>query len=165
MARGHAAPPRLLVALPWALVALSALGCGGAEATRSRPGEVPLVATSPAGPADAGDSLALLTDLASRGSQVAPGMRVLAQGEEASPLRLELPRSDVDLCVRGVFVADAPVRATLKSGAGDTIAEADATTSGTLGARGPVCIRRAQTLTLQLEQPARRVRYVVWAAP
>jgi hypothetical protein len=128
---------------------------------------VPLAqgASQDAGTLDAGDPLTPLAALAARGQELAPGMRVVAQGEDTSPKDIDLPKVDVDLCVRAVFAADAPVKASLTSSSGDRLATLDPSASATLGPRGPVCIRHGQTLTLHLEQPSRRVRWVVWGAP
>jgi hypothetical protein len=148
-------------------IALVGMGCGGEAARPRSPEEVPIAAGAArdGGVVEAGDSLTSLAELVARAPQVAPGMRVLAQGEEASPKAIDLPRADVDLCVRAVFVAESPVKAALASSAGDTLETTRPTVSGTLGPRGPVCIRRGQVLTLRFEQTAARVRYVMWGAP
>ena len=150
---------------PWALAA--GLGCGGGPAHPRLPEEVPIgsrTEVADAGAADAGDALPPMAELIARAPQLAPGMQVLTTGDDAAPKTLTLAPVATDLCVRGIFVADAPVRATLLTSAGDALAETDAATSGTFGPRGPVCLRKGQALTLRFEQPAHRVRYVLWAA-
>jgi hypothetical protein len=148
------------------LLALAALACGAGSARPKTPEEVPI-----AGAADAGaprapvDTLESMHALVSRGEELAPGMRLVVEDEVASPGEVSLPNADADLCVRAAFVADAPVRATLISSSGDNLATIDRAASGVLGARGPVCARKGQVVTLRVEEPARRVRIVVWAAP
>ena len=158
---------RVLGWLPVALAVVGASGCGG-HAEAGRPPEAPRAVAAPPAPSVAtpADPLPALAELAARGGEIAPGMRILAQGEEAAPKRVEVPRVDGDVCVRALFVATTPVKATLQSSTGFTLAETSArAVSGVLGARGPVCVRRGQGLALRFEDSTPRVRYVLWGSP
>ncbi len=119
----------------------------------------------PPAPPDAGDPLPSLVELAASGSRLAPGFDVFAQGEASDGRSIPLAKAeDDDICVRGVFAADAPVRATLGLVGGEALAVTGGVDRGILGKTGPVCARRGAALSLQFDGTATRVRYVVWVA-
>ena len=100
-------------------------------------------------------------------AEVAPGMRPVAERENAGE-RVELVRAGGrDECVRVVFESTAAVVAKLVDAEGSTLAEtAVAATQGTLGEQGPVCVRKGDTVNALADGASRaRVRWVAWASP
>jgi hypothetical protein len=142
--------------------------CGSRQVPSPRPAETPLATASvpdaSAGP-EGGDNVPSLRDLALRAPEVAPEMRVLAQGEAAPPSSVALPKASVDLCVRVVFAAGHAVRAKLETAEDGTLAEVGPVDAGVLGLRGPVCVRKGREVTLTFGEGATRVRYIVWGSP
>jgi hypothetical protein len=94
-------------------------------------------------------------------------MRAVAERESAGE-RIELVRATArDVCVRVVFESTTAVVGKLVDGEGSTLAESPAaTTQGTLGEQGPVCIRKGDAVNALADGAAgARVRWVAWAAP
>jgi hypothetical protein len=102
-----------------------------------------------------------------RAASVAPGMRAIAERESAGE-RIELVRAaGRDMCVRVVFEATTAVVGKLVDGEGSTLAQSPAaTTQGTLGEQGPVCVRKGDAVNALADGAGgARVRWVAWAAP
>jgi hypothetical protein len=119
------------------------------------------LAAHPAGPApDAGGGFAALEQ---RAGSLAPGMRMAAERENGGE-RVELVRAvEKDACVRAAFEASEPVSAKLVDAEGVTLAETAAPVeSGSLGERGPVCIRKGDAIS---GVASGRVRWIAWALP
>jgi hypothetical protein len=121
-----------------------------------------IVAEAPATTSSA--QAAAFASLEARAPLVAPGMKIVAQ-KESTGERVELVRAQGrDVCARVVFQADAPVVAKLVDGHGAPIASSTAPASeGVLGEKGPVCIRRGDTLSAASDGNA-RVRWVAWGS-
>ena len=137
------------------------IGLSSGEASRSRDGE-----RAPDGGPE--DTLPTLAALAARGPLVAPGMREVAKGEPSGDLmRADVVRAESrDLCARVAFVATAPLTARLEDAAGTALAQVSATDAGTLGDRGPVCVRKGDVIRVRFDAPrATRVRWVAWTSP
>jgi|SRR5579884_621240 len=117
------------------------------------------------GGGDAGPAAGFDAILA-RGASVAPGMRERARKESAGD-RVELVRAEGrDVCVRVAFEATAPVLAKLVDAAGGALAATHAAeVDGVLGERGPVCVRKGDSVSGIADGPAARVRWVAWSAP
>jgi hypothetical protein len=120
----------------------------------------------------ADDALPSLATLAARGPLVAPGMREVAKGE-LSIHAGDRARADVaqagtrDLCARLTFVATAPLSARLEDAAGNALAESAPAQTATLGARGPVCVRKGDVIRVTFDGHASasaRVRWVAWGS-
>jgi hypothetical protein len=143
--------------------------CGPRSAARPLPPEVPQIAagrSSNASTADAGrDAVPTLHDLGLRAPDVAPGMRIVLQGEAAPPANVALARAEVDLCVRAIFAADQPLRVKLETAEDGVLAEVPPTEANILGLRGPVCVRKGRVISLTFDEGAAHVRYIVWGAP
>ena len=130
--------------------------------TRRGPGLPP--ATTPAS-ADADDPA--LDALAARAASLAPGMREEVRIETpGARLPVPLLRADkADACARVAFAAPSAGRAWLEDAKGAVLAETSGR-SGALGPRGPVCIRRGDTITLRFEgADVSRLRVVAWVSP
>jgi endonuclease YncB( thermonuclease family) len=68
--------------------------------------------------------------------------------------------------MRAAFVAEPPVHLSLTDGRGDVLAQVASKAQGALGERGPVCVRRGDTITLNVGgSPPWAVRFVAWASP
>ncbi len=165
-----------------ACVGLSVEACGpSAVPAASAKVGAPLdasVAVRDAGVVDAGDAvdasaLASLDALASRATSVAAGMREVARGEIAgdaadakSATRVVARADDRDVCVRVTLVARSAVHAWLTDSRGDVLAEERDALDATLGARGPVCVRKGDAVTLRVEAGTPVVaRFVAWESP
>ena len=114
------------------------------------------------------DTLPTLGELAARAPLIAPGMREAAKMDQSGDRsRADVARAETrDLCARVLFVASAPVTARLENGAGNELAQVAASRGGTLGERGPVCVRRGDVIRVSFDAPvATRVRWVGWASP
>ncbi len=100
------------------------------------------------------------------GASLAPGMRRAAERDSGGE-RVELVRAEgKDTCVRVAFESAEPVLARLLGADGTVLSEARAAaTAGTLGERGPVCVRKSDTVSATAEGAAGRVRWIAWAAP
>ena len=172
--------PRALEILTLAACAVGfAIGCGGegaparaALAARAGVPDAAARSTADGGKTDAGDDHAeplSLTALAAQGARFAPGMREVLRHEtpEETQLRRDVVRApDHDVCARVAFAASGPVHAWLENAAGLSLADIARAESGILGPRGPVCIRRGDSIVVRTESPAlTRVRIVGWAAP
>jgi hypothetical protein len=93
-------------------------------------------------------------------------MRRAAERESGGE-RVELVRTaEKDTCVRVAFESTEPVLARLLGADGTVLYEARAAaTAGTLGDRGPICVRKGDTVSAAAEGPAGRVRWIAWASP
>jgi hypothetical protein len=102
--------------------------------------------------------------LEARAPALAPGMdRVVERETEGQ--RVELLRAtDRDLCLRVAYEASDPVVARLLVHDGTTLAETRAPAAeGALGERGPVCVRKGETVSA-FADGASWVRWVVWGS-
>ena len=97
---------------------------------------------------------------------LAPGMRRAAVRENAGE-RIELVRAaGKDTCVRVAFESTTPVLARLLGSDGTVLCETHlATTSGALGERGPVCVRKNDVVSATAEGAGSRIRWIAWASP
>jgi hypothetical protein len=133
-----------------------------------------------AGPPPAGDARgaseaasaredASLAALAARGSFVAPGMRESSRLRSTAEKVVVARARDRDACVRVAFESSAPVLAKLVDRGGNVLASLDApATGGILGARGPVCVRRGDSVSAVAagsDGGAGSVRWVAWQSP
>lgn len=115
------------------------------------------------------DELPTLDALAARGPSVAPLMREALRVPTTSTRSADL-RADKDLCVRAVFAAARPVRASFVDESGAPRGEAAVGASGSVPPRGPVCVKKGEALHLVVDgaepsAPAAPARAVVFAAP
>jgi hypothetical protein len=102
-------------------------------------------------------------------------MKEVARGEissEAPPFTRVLVRADgADTCARVAFLAGPPVHASLTDARGDILADVPSTTDTPLGTRGPVCVRRGDTITLNVSNASNPngsvwlARFVAWSSP
>jgi hypothetical protein len=93
-------------------------------------------------------------------------MREVARVESgAEPI--DLVKADArDVCVRVAYEASEPVVAKLVERGGAVLAAASSPAlQGSLGERGPVCVRRGDVVRAMAEGPAARVRWIAWEAP
>lgn len=142
------------------------IACGGGSASAPAVARPAASSPAPSGQAERKDPLPTVSELVGRGPQVAAGLREILHGEVASPGTVPVQAADADVCLRVVFASLTPVHAALRSSAGDVLSEGGASVSGLLGARGPVCARRGQAMTLVFDGGTdAHVRYVVWASP
>jgi hypothetical protein len=141
----------------------------------------PSVVASDAGSVDAGDAvdasaMVTLDALAARATSVAAGMREAARGEIAgdaagatnatTATRVIARADDRDVCVRVTMVARPAAHAWLADTRGDVLSDAAEATDATLGARGPVCVRKGDVVSLHLESKTPFVaRFVAWQSP
>jgi hypothetical protein len=97
---------------------------------------------------------------------LAPGMRRAAEKESVGD-RVELVRAvSKDTCVRVAFESGAPVVARLLGADGTVLYEMQqASTSGALGERGPICVRKSDIVSATAEGAAGRIRWIAWASP
>lgn len=97
---------------------------------------------------------------------LAPGMRQAAERENGGE-RAELVRAaGKDTCVRVAFEAAAPVLARLLDAEGTVLYETRSpATTGVLGDRGPVCIRKSDSVSAAAEGNGGRIRWIAWASP
>ena len=97
---------------------------------------------------------------------LAPGMRRAAEKESVGE-RIDLVRSvGKDTCVRVAFESAAPVVARLLGADGTVLYEThQASTSGALGERGPVCVRKSDVVSATADGAAGRIRWIAWASP
>jgi hypothetical protein len=142
--------------------------CGGPSAggERASTPSPPAVGEASSQPKEAGDpSFPPLDALSARAPSIAPGMREIARHDGGPEVTEVAHAGDKDLCVRLLFVANAPVAAALMDHSGAVLSEAPEGTGGALGENGPVCVRRGQTVRVRFESrsPAPRVRWIAWA--
>lgn len=97
---------------------------------------------------------------------LAPGMRRAAEKESVGD-RIELVRAvSKDTCVRVAFESAAPVVARLVGADGTVLYEThQASTSGALGDRGPICVRKSDVVSATAEGVSGRIRWIAWASP
>jgi len=96
-------------------------------------------------------------------------MREVARIESAGD-RVEIVRAEGrDACVRVAFEASSPVVARLLDSEGGVLASSDVPAAeGVLGQRGPVCVRRGDTVNAEAggaDAAVATVRWVAWEAP
>ena len=71
-----------------------------------------------------------------------------------------------DTCVRVAFEAAAPVLARLLGADGTVLCETHSpATAGVLGERGPVCVRKSDSVSAVAEGGGGRTRWIAWASP
>ena len=147
-----------LLALACGAVLHEPLGCGRGAAPANPP-KVAVGATS-------GVSAPSFESLAARGPAVAPGMREVTRTVSAGD-KVEIARAGGrDACVRVVFEASSPVVARLLDGEGNVLASSEAPAiGGVLGERGPVCVRKGETVMGVAEGTEPSVRWVAWESP
>ena len=99
-------------------------------------------------------------------SSLAPGMRQATERESAGE-RMELVRAgERDTCVRVAFEAAGPVVARLLGADGTVLGETHApATAGVLGERGPICVRKSDSVSAAAEGSGGRMRWIAWASP
>jgi len=97
---------------------------------------------------------------------LAPGMRQTAERESAGE-PIELVRAGGrDTCVRVAFEAAAPVLAKLVDADGTVLSETRSPAmAGVLGERGPICVRKTETVSAAAEGIGGRVRWIAWTSP
>jgi hypothetical protein len=105
--------------------------------------------------------------LEARAAALAPGMRQVAERYETSGEHVELVRATgSDTCVRAAFAAAAPVVVRLVANDGAVLAETKVpATEGALGERGPVCVRKGDSVSAVTDGGGARVRWIAWASP
>jgi hypothetical protein len=103
--------------------------------------------------------------MAAQAASIAPGMREVAR-KESEGQAVDLVRADArDVCIRVAYESTAPVVARLVERSGSLLAAGEApTTTGVLGARGPVCVRRGEVVRGLADGAGARVRWMVWEA-
>jgi hypothetical protein len=104
--------------------------------------------------------------LEARAASLAPGMRQAAERESTGE-RTELVRAaEKDTCVRVAFEATAPVLARLLDADGSVLCETHSpAAAGVLGERGPVCVRKNDSVSSDAEAGGGRIRWIAWASP
>ncbi len=103
--------------------------------------------------------------LSSRATTLAPGMREVARSEGVSERVVILPAGRRDACLRAAFEASAPIVARLVNARGNVLATTQAAAKqGVLGERGPVCVRKGDTVSVVVEPAGTQVRWLAWAA-
>jgi hypothetical protein len=124
-----------------------------------------------AGPPAPLPQLVAMEDLAANAASVAPGMHELARREsESLHVHEEAGQArEKDLCVRVLFAATSDVRATLENAKGEMLVETTGASRGVLGPRGPVCVRKGETLFVRIDADedagALHTRFIVWGSP
>ncbi|MDP9035193.1 MAG: hypothetical protein M3O50_10320 [Myxococcota bacterium] len=102
--------------------------------------------------------------LAASAPTVAAGTREIVRSEGASDRVLLLHTERRDACLRAAFDASAPITARLVDAAGNVLATTNAPArQGVLGARGPVCVRKGDTVSALVEPAGTQVRWMAWA--
>ena len=95
-------------------------------------------------------------------------MREALRTTEASPRTTEV-RAETDLCLRALFAAAAPVRASFVDASGAPRGEGATGLSGSVPPRGPVCVKKGESLHLVLDRaeagPSPIAHVVIFAAP
>jgi hypothetical protein len=136
----------------------------------SAPAPVPSSIPASASTAPAAPALPSFDALASRVTTLAPGMREVSRGDLTSealpPTHLVVRADTADTCARVALAAEPAVRVSLTDGRGDVLAQAGSLADGAIAAHGPVCVRKGDTITLNVEATAPwAVRFVAWASP
>jgi hypothetical protein len=104
--------------------------------------------------------------LEARAESLAPGMRKAAERESAGERTELVQASGKDTCVRVAFEAAAPVLARLVDAEGTVLCETSSpATAGVLGERGPVCVRKSDSVSATAEGNGGRIRWIAWASP
>jgi hypothetical protein len=107
------------------------------------------------------------SSLEAAAASLAPGMRQAAERESRAGDRVELIRgAATDTCVRVAFEGPGPMLARLTDSAGATLSETRApAVTGALGDRGPVCVRKGDSISASADGAAGRVRWIAWSSP
>jgi hypothetical protein len=131
-----------------------------------RAGALPGAGASGASAGEAGGFDRGFAGLEGRAAFLAPGLRLAAERENAGE-SVELVRAlGHDVCVRVAFQSAAPVTARLLDGDGGILAETQTPAAdGALGDRGPVCVRKGETVSAAVEGPGGRVKWIAWTSP
>jgi hypothetical protein len=145
------------------------LACACGMAARTMPAGVPAVRRETAASPPESDAVPVANrfeSIEARGPSIAPGMRAAVRRESTGE-KIELVRAEQrDTCVRVAFEATVPVVAKLVDGTDRTLAETGtASIDGVLGEKGPICIRKGETLSVLVNGPRTRIRWVAWVAP
>jgi hypothetical protein len=97
---------------------------------------------------------------------LAPGMRLAMEQESTGTPAVLVHAVDRDACVRVAFESTDPVIAKLVGGDGMILAQSGVPApSGALGERGPVCIRKGDSVSAAADAAQARVRWIAWALP
>ena len=107
-----------------------------------------------------------LDAIAGRAPAEAPLMREALRVDHAIPRSPQI-RIDRDLCVRALFAASGPIRAWFADDAGSSRGEIALGATGTVPPRGPVCVKKGETIYLVVEAAteAEDARAIIFAAP
>jgi hypothetical protein len=97
-------------------------------------------------------------------------MHEVARGEltsaDAAADRPIVHAEAADTCVRVVLASDPPAHVQLRDTRGDVLFDAPNAADTPLGPRGPVCVRKGDSVLLHVEPPApRALHFVAWASP
>ncbi|MDP9149701.1 MAG: hypothetical protein M3O36_07150 [Myxococcota bacterium] len=91
-------------------------------------------------------------------------MHEVLRSEGASDRVVFLHAEWHDTCVRAAFEASAPIMARLVDTGGNVLATTDAPArQGVLGVRGPVCVRKGDSVSAVVEPAGAQVRWMAWA--
>jgi len=165
----------------------SSIGLACALVACSRATVAPVTAPSPQAPPAAlpapvsatpppFDALPSLETLSARAPLVAPGMRAVASGElsgSPSPLasapsaaRLLVRADDGDTCVRVALVAQPALHAWVTDERDNILSDVSSATDTSIALRGPVCVRKGDSVTLHLAGDGIwAARFAAWASP
>jgi hypothetical protein len=164
--RNQAPPRRTRLVREAAAFVLLACACG--MAARTTPAGVPAVRpeTGASPPTPSVPVANRFESIEARGPSIAPGMRAAVRRESTGE-KIELVRAEQrDTCVRVAFEATVPVAAKLVDGSDRALAETGtASIDGVLGEKGPICIRKGETLSVLVNGPRTPIRWVAWVAP
>jgi hypothetical protein len=148
---------------------LLACACGAAvQAEAPAPARgtntVPMASASNAAPTVGPESF---DDLAARAASLAPGMREVARKVGGASEPVDLARADArDTCVRVTFQSSTAIVAKLVDETGTVLATtAQPATDGALGEKGPVCIRKGDTVRGVIDGAGAHVRWMAWQSP
>jgi hypothetical protein len=161
---------RRALGLAWALMACARGPVSPIAGPPSSAPPAPLPAPVSATPPPF-DALPSLDALRARAPLLAPGMRSVASGElsslspPASAAPLLVRADDGDTCVRVVLVAQPELHAWITDGRDDILSDISSATDTSIAPRGPVCVRKGDTVTLHLagEGPW-AARFAAWAS-
>lgn len=164
-------PRRRRARLVRELVPFAVLACACGAAAAETPPSLPTppasasvaAAVASASSSEDPQAPAVFDALAAQGSTLAPGMREAARREGGSDPVMLVSAEGRDTCLRVAFSANAPVKARLVDAAGNELASlSEPASTGVLGARGPVCVRRGDLVKGVAEGTGARVRWMAW---
>jgi hypothetical protein len=147
---------------------LLACACGAAVTQAAPPPAPPppVETTSPTPSASVGTSVDTFDDLAALRSTLAPGMSEIARRSTTGDAVDLLPAAVRDTCLRVAFASEAPVIGRLVDGTGAVLASTGPSVQGSLGERGPVCVRKGDVVRASAEGTGKsHVRWLAWQAP